>query len=121
MVVGSGKIRIQGLGFESILGTLSFERTSPQPVVMDLLLELDFTKAAASENVSDTVDYAEAASVVTTFVQDSKFELVETLVWKVAELLLERYPLLKAVEVSVKKPKAIPNALASAEIRMERD
>lgn len=120
MVIGRGKIKLQGLGFESILGTLSFERTTPQPVVMDLTLELDFAEAAASESVNDTVNYAEIAELVTRFVQEAKFELVETLVWKVSELLLKKYERLLAVEVSVKKPKAIPNAVASAEIRMER-
>lgn len=120
MVITKSKVKIQELGFECILGTLSFERVQPQPVVMDLVLELDFSEAAASGNVNYTVNYAEVSEVVTRFVQESKFELVETLVTKVAERLLNDYKKLNAVEVSIKKPKAIPNAIASAEIRMER-
>lgn len=121
MVTQIGKIRIQSLGFECILGTLSFERVTPQPVVMDLTLELDFSKAAASENVSDTVNYAEISEMVKHLVQEAKFQLVETLVCRVAEYLLANYALLQAVEVSVKKPKALPDAIASAEIRMSRN
>ena len=56
------------------------------------------------------------------FIRLSCFKLVETLVVKTAEYVLEHYPKATAVEVSVAKPKAIPGCLgAEASIKLIRD
>jgi dihydroneopterin aldolase len=56
------------------------------------------------------------------FIRLSCFKLVETLVVKTAEYVLEHYPKATAVEVSVAKPQAVPGCLgAEASVKIIRD
>lgn len=121
MVIHPGKIEIKNLGFECILGTLPFERTTLQPIILNVTLEFDFLDAAKTESIECTIDYASLAQELETFISDSKFQLVETLVFKTAKKILEKYRRVLAVSVRVEKLKAIPKAQAAvAEIRLER-
>jgi dihydroneopterin aldolase len=121
MVIEKSKIEIKDLGFECILGTLPFERVRPQPIVLNISLELDFSKAAISESIECTVNYAALAEEIRQFVCNSKFQLLETLVLKTSKFLLEHYPRIQSVSLHVEKPEAIPGArAAAAEIQVRR-
>ena len=48
---------------------------------------------AASENIADTLDYKAVAKRLTDFVGNTKFQLVETLAERVAELILTEFNL----------------------------
>ncbi len=122
MVSCVSKIKIQNLGFECILGTLPFERETEQPILLSVELEFDFTAAAQSENLIDTVDYFALAENLKKFIRSEKFQLIETLVWKTAEHILQNHRRVAAVAVYVQKPNAIPDAeSAMAEIYMKRN
>lgn len=117
-----GKISVQDLDFEAILGVFPFERKRPQPVRLNFSLWMDFEQIAEKDSLESTVDYASLSRDLVEFVQESKFELVETLVYKVAERLLAASPLILAAQVRIEKPEAIPHAKGSAaEIRLERN
>ena len=117
----TGKITVQDLGFETILGALSFEREAPQPVTLSFSLWLDFEPIAASDDLNDTVNYADLSNELVKFIQDSKFQLVETLVLRTAEKIFEKSPKVSAVWVRIQKTEAIPGAKGSvAEIQLER-
>ena len=117
----TGKITVQDLGFETILRALSFERETPQPVTLSFSLWLDFEPIAASDDLNDTVNYADLSNELVKFIQDSKFQLVETLVLRTAEKILEKSPKVSAAWVRIQKTEAIPGAKGSvAEIQLER-
>ena len=117
-----GKITVQNLGFESILGALPFERQKPQPIQLHFSLWLDFKSVATNDALDDTVDYAELAEKVKSFIQKSKFQLIETLVFRTAKFLLAQAPRIQAAWVHVEKPEALPGkAISAAEIKLERD
>lgn len=117
----SGKISVYKLGFECILGALPFEREIPQPIEVSFSLTLDFSGAAAKDDLSLTVDYASLSERIQAFISESKFQLLETLVVKTAELILREYPQVMEAEVSAIKPKAVPGAQgASASVRLSR-
>ena len=121
MVVHPGKIEIKNLGFECILGTLSFERITPQPILVNVNLEYDFSEAAASDDLKFAVNYAALSLAVRNFISEKQFQLIESLVYETARFVLESNNRILSVEVAVEKPEAIPMAeAAKASIRLER-
>ncbi|MCQ2106082.1 MAG: dihydroneopterin aldolase [Fibrobacter sp.] len=109
MVISSGKISIRDLTFNCIIGTLPFERENEQPIVLNVNLWLDFTLAARNEDLAHSIDYAQLAEDLKGFIRLSCFQLEETLVVETAKYILSHYPKADAVEVSVRKPLAIPD------------
>ena len=121
MVNKTGKISVLDLGFETILGAFSFERERPQPVRLSFSLWMDFSGIAQSDSLGNTVDYASLSEDLIAFIQKSRFTLVETLVYRSAERLLEKSPSVSAAWVRIEKPEAISGAKCSAaEIRLKR-
>jgi 7,8-dihydroneopterin aldolase/epimerase/oxygenase len=60
-------------------------------------------KAAASDHISDALDYSAVAQTVTDVVTQGEFQLIETAAERVARRLLTDYPL-GWVRVEVAKP-----------------
>lgn len=100
------RIFLHGLTAECIIGFIEWERHMPQTVVIDLELPCDCARAAASDSVTDTVDYKKVAKRSLAWVEASDFKLIETLAHRLALLLLIEFPL-PWVRVRVNKPGAI--------------
>jgi dihydroneopterin aldolase len=60
-------------------------------VSIDLEMGCDNTKAAASEDIADALDYKAVAKRLISFVEGSEFLLVETLAEKIAGIVLEEF------------------------------
>ena len=103
------RIFLRGLTAECIIGFIDWERRVKQTVVLDLELPVDCARAAASDEVTDTVDYKRVAKRVLAFIEASEFKLVETLAQRLALLLLEEFEL-AWVRLSLNKPGAIRNS-----------
>ena len=100
------RIFLRGLTAECIIGFIDWERRVKQTVVVDLELPVDCARAAASDEVADTVDYKRVAKRVLAYIEASEFKLVETLAQRLAMVLLEEFAL-DWVRVSLNKPGAI--------------
>lgn len=121
MVIEAGKISLKDLQFDCIIGTLPYERENEQPIVLNVSLWLDFALAARNEDLAHSIDYAQLAEDLQRFIRLSCFQLEETLVMETAKRVLDNYPKALMVEVSVRKPCAIPNcAGAESTIRIKR-
>lgn len=117
-LVNTDCIFIERLEFECIVGVLAHERIHPQPLIIDIELATDITKAARSGALEDTPDYAAIAGDVREFIVQSEFLLLETLAESTAGRLL-RDPRITSVLLTVRKPRAIPEA-AAAGVRIYR-
>ena len=121
MVIETGKISLKDLQFNCIIGTLPYERENEQPVVLNVSIWLDFAQAARNEDLAHSIDYAQLADDIQTFIRLSQFQLEETLVVETGKHILNNYPKALMVEVSVRKPDAIPGcAGAESSIRIRR-
>jgi dihydroneopterin aldolase len=100
------KIFIHALKTEAIIGIFDWERQVKQTVIVDIEIGVDVTKAALSDSIDDTLNYKRVAKRVLTFVEASKFHLVETLAEHVAMLILEDFGI-AWVRLSLSKPGAI--------------
>jgi len=84
-------IFLKNLEIETVIGIYDWERKIKQTVVLDLEMATDISKAAASDHIDDTLDYKAVAKRLIQYVGDAKFELVETLTEKVAEIILNEF------------------------------
>lgn len=117
-------ISVKGLKVEARHGVLPKEKVNPQPFVFDIEMDCDAYAAAACDDLSKTVNYGEVCRTVADFCVKNTFDLIETLSFKTAFLLAEKFPLIKAVEVTVHKPQApvnLPFDDISVTARLERN
>ncbi len=84
-------VYIRELEIEAIIGIYDWERETKQTVSIDLEMGCDNTKAAASEDIADALDYKAVAKRLISFVEESEFLLVETLAEKIAAIVLEEF------------------------------
>lgn len=99
------RIEIRGLRAHGRHGVFEDERRRGQVFVVDVVLELDLSGAAASDALGDTVDYGTLAQRVHRAVEETRFDLIEALAGHLAALVLED-PAVQQVEVRVAKPDA---------------
>ncbi|ACQ78966.1 2-amino-4-hydroxy-6-hydroxymethyldihydropteridin epyrophosphokinase [Beutenbergia cavernae DSM 12333] len=99
------RIRLAGIAARGFHGVLENERTEGQAFLADVTLWLDTTAAAASDDLADTVSYADVAQAVVGVLTGPPVALLETLAQRVADAVLA-YPLITSVEVTLHKPQA---------------
>lgn len=113
------RIFIENLRADCVIGVSEEERSRPQKVVVDVGLESELSRAAASEKIEDTVDYREVRRQVSHFVTEGEFVLLESLAEGIASLLLDSFSV-EAVVVKVRKEKYSEAPSIGVEIRMAR-
>ena len=77
-----------------------------QEVSIDLEFPFDCKKAAKTDSIEDTIDYKAIAKGVIKFVEDSSFQLQETLAEEIASLVKNNYGV-KSIRLRISKPGAI--------------
>lgn len=82
---------IEALRIDALIGMYDWERRARQPVVLDLEMAFDNTRAAASDAIADTLDYKAVSKRLIKFVSESDFQLVETLAERCAELVQSEF------------------------------
>ena len=87
-------------------GVFDHEKRDGQPFITDAVLHLDIGAAAATDDLSKTADYGAVAETIVAMVTGPAFDLIETLSVRMAEKILEDFPVVQAVEVTIHKPKA---------------
>lgn len=117
-------INVKGVKVSACHGVLESEKLEPQPFIFDVAIDCDITSAALTDDVNDTVNYAEVCNLVTDFCKKNSFNLIERLVHGAAQKIAEAFPIIKAVEVTVHKPHApIPHPFEDVSVtaRVERN
>src|SRR5438128_931194 len=100
------RIFLHGLAVECIIGFIEWERRTKQTIVIDVEMPVDCARAAATDDVADTLDYKKVAKRLISFVEGSEFKLDETLAHRAALVVLDEFGV-EWVRLSVNKPGAI--------------
>lgn len=103
---------ISQLTVTAIVGIHRDERVAPQPLTLDLELLCDNARVYSSNDLADTVDYAEVAVRVTELITQGRYRLLETMAEDIADMLLASYRI-SQVQVRVEKPRAVGKARAA--------
>jgi 7,8-dihydroneopterin aldolase/epimerase/oxygenase len=99
------RIFVHGLTTECVIGFIDWERRVKQTVVVDLELSADCSRAALSDEVSDTLDYRKVVKRVLAFIETSECRLIETLAERLVRVVLDEFEL-EWVRISLSKPGA---------------
>jgi len=84
-------IFIHGIQCECVIGVWEWEKRVTQILVLDIDLATDITKAASSDKLVDTLDYKKITERVLQYAKENQFELIETLIEKLAEVILSDF------------------------------
>lgn len=103
------RIFLSSLTTECIVGIWDWERKVKQTVVIDLEMACDIRKAAASDDIADTIDYKKVSKRLLNFVSESHFQLVETLTEHIARIIVTEFAV-PWVRVRLNKQGAIRNS-----------
>ena len=100
------KIYVDGIDVECIIGDLQREREAPQLVKVDVVLEVP-DRAAESDDIADTADYAAVAERARSALASARCRLVEAAAGVVARACME-FPAVAGVVARVTKRGAVP-------------
>ena len=103
------KLFIRRLRVPIKIGIYPHEQQSEQILLINITFKIDILQAAASDHISDTIDYAIVAQTILDFAQTRAFQLIESFADQCATLLMEKFNL-SWLKLTIKKPSALPNA-----------
>lgn len=98
------KIYMNELTFYGYHGVLPEENRLGQTFQVSLILELSTKQAGVSDEVTDTVSYADVYETVKEITEKKRFKLIEALAEDIATSVLKNYLLIEEVTVKVIKP-----------------
>ncbi|WP_067531502.1 dihydroneopterin aldolase [Nocardia crassostreae] len=104
--MSTDRIELRGLRVFAHHGVFDFEKRDGQEFVVDLTVWTDFSAAAKSDDLAETIHYGELADLVVGIVGGAPRDLVETVVSEVADRVMAWDPRIAAVEVVLHKPSA---------------
>jgi dihydroneopterin aldolase len=118
----SDTIRIEGVRAVGFHGVFDEERRNGQEFVVDVEIHTDTSKAAASDDVIDTVHYGEVAEALVEVIKGPSVNLIERLAELLAAKVLD-FSGVDGVRVTVHKPQApisVPFSDVSVTIERQR-
>lgn len=101
------KILIKDLLLRGIVGINPDERVNKQDILINMTLYADISKAAASDQIEDAVNYKSITKRVIKHVEESSDFLVEKLVTDIARIVLTEFEGVEKAIVRVEKPGAL--------------
>ncbi len=100
------QIHIRELKFRCIIGVNEDERHEKQDVAVNVTLWADLLRACRTDCIADTVDYKALKKQILATAEQSRFNLIEALAERIADLCLQDRRVRQA-RVSVEKPAAL--------------
>ena len=102
----SDKIYIRNLALRCIIGVFPEERRAKQDVIINIVMTCDFGDAATTDRLEDTVDYKSINKEIIQLVEQSEYNLIESMAEHIATVCLA-HGSVWGVTVSVDKPGAL--------------
>ncbi|MCC3144114.1 dihydroneopterin aldolase [Halanaerobium sp. Z-7514] len=114
-------IALNEMIFYAYHGVRECEKEQGQRFILNFKAEVDFEAAAVNDDLNKTVSYSEVYKVIRKIVEGNKYDLLESLAYKIICDLFTEFSLLDEIEIEVKKPMVpIPGILSSASVKMSR-
>ena len=100
---------ITDLRVDAVIGIFDWERRIRQTLSVDLEVATDCAAAAATDRLEQAVDYKALSKRIVGFLQESRFELVETAAERTAAMLREEFGI-PWLRLRLHKPGALRDA-----------
>jgi len=114
------RIELRGLRVSGHHGADPGEQDEHQPFEIDLDLSVGLAAAGAFDRLDDTVDYGAVCRAAAVVVSGERWQLLERIAERVAEVVLACDGRIGGVTVSVRKLRPPVDGLATAGVRIER-
>ncbi len=105
----SDVVFVKGLKVDAVIGVFDWERAITQPLLIDIALETDISRAAVSDDVSDALSYKEVCDDVSEWCKEIQAKLLEHLADQISDKIFAKYDCQK-ITLSIAKPTAIAQA-----------
>ena len=102
----SDQIRVNGIKALGYHGVLPHEAIEGQEFSVDLLVNLDLRAASLSDDLTETINYADLAQIAHDNIVGERVQLIERLAGRIADEISSTYPQITSVSVTVHKPHA---------------
>ncbi len=99
-------IQIKDLQIFARHGVFAEENTLGQKFVVSAVLHTDNRKAGMTDNLDDSINYAEVCDMIEKSMTERTFRLIEAAAEYTAENILLAFPLIKSIGLTIKKPHA---------------
>ncbi len=122
MKLSSSYILLQNLKFHAFHGVLPQERLTGNDYMVDMRIKYDVSGALTSDDVNDTLNYAEVFQLVAQEMAVPS-ALLERVAGRIGDRLFRRYPGIEEVELIIVKqnpPMGADCKGAGVEVRFER-
>jgi thioredoxin reductase (NADPH) len=114
----SDRLGLRGISLPARIGVYPREKGRQQTLSFDLDFDVDAARAAPSDALRDTIDYAAVTEVIAEVMGRQHYNLIETVAEAVATTILARFPT-RRVRVRVTKP-GVPLRRSCAVVEIER-
>lgn len=111
----SDKITLTGIEAIGYHGVYPEERRDGQRFIADATLFADLSAPGASDALADATDYSLVAKLIHEQIISNPVDLIERLATRISEDILNNFPKINAVEITIHKPDA-PVGLAISDI-----
>ncbi len=115
------QIIIKNLEIYSNHGVYKEEKVLGQKFLVSAVLDTDTKRAGVSDRIEYSVDYGKVCHRIAEIMENNTFDLIERVAETLAKSLLLEFPLVKSLEIQVKKPWApIGIPLSSVAVKIHR-
>ncbi|WP_132255935.1 dihydroneopterin aldolase [Methylobacterium segetis] len=115
------RILVHRIAVYAYHGLLTEEARLGQRFYISLDASLDLSAAGRSDDVAQTVSYADLTEIAVGIATGQRFALIEALAEAIAEAALARFPPLLSITVRVDKPSApVPAVIEGVSIEITR-
>jgi dihydroneopterin aldolase len=120
-VSSADQIQLRDLRVDAICGVLPHERTTPQPLSIDVDIDADLAKAGVTDELADTIDYGALVAAAEHVALTLQPQLLEHLADRIAHAVLDVDDRADVVTVTVTKLEPpVPQRLATSGVRVTR-
>jgi 7,8-dihydroneopterin aldolase/epimerase/oxygenase len=116
-------VSVRDLSIDAVIGVHDWEREIEQTLLVSVDMAADVRKAAASDDLTDALDYSAVAATIAAVLREGKFRLIEAAAERIAGRLLADFSL-SWLRLELRKPiapappatpaRAVPVSAASA-------
>lgn len=97
-----GKVSLEGLEFFAYHGYYDEEQKIGNKYSVDISVYADLDEAAREDQLNETIDYEKLYKIITNEINRPS-RLLEHIGKRIMDAVMEKFPMVKAVEVSVSK------------------
>ena len=100
------QVFVSGLALHAYHGVMQHEAKVGQTFRLDLALDIDLTTASRTDKIAHTVGYDQVVDIASRAFCAKRYRLVEAAAGAVADAVLQQFPQVTGIRVTVHKPHA---------------